>query len=205
MKSFLKDKKILLLFSHPDDEIICGWPVLQDKEVEKQVFICSNDADNPEREWCKHRVEALTELMNQLEIPFVCLNYNSGFYRLETRGETLSRALRTMMDEINAFDYDVIFTHNPIGEYGHIDHILVHQLAMTFGKPVVVSDIFIPMNWVPYQSFPEGYQRVCSRGVSLGICDNDLEFYSRCEQVYRKHNVWTWCKPPIKRCNLYLL
>jgi len=206
MNVLVRDKKVLMLFAHPDDEIICGWPVLQQKDVEKIVLICSNDANNPEREWCKHRGAALHELMHALDIPYICLDFNSGFYRMPTRPKPeLSETLRCIRDEASAVDCDMIFTHNPMGEYGHVDHVLIHQLAMTLGKPVLVTDMFVPMNWVPYQKFGNGFERMYGRSAHCGTEVSDLAFYQKCENVYRKHNVWTWCKLPVPKCELYML
>ena len=30
--------KVLMVFAHPDDEIIFGWPIFQDPTIEKEFF-----------------------------------------------------------------------------------------------------------------------------------------------------------------------
>ena len=62
----LSNKKVLMVMAHPDDEIIFGWSIFQDKSIEKKLLICSSDFHNKEREWCKYRKDALFEICKEL-------------------------------------------------------------------------------------------------------------------------------------------
>jgi len=42
-----KNKKILILIAHPDDEIIFCWPIFQDNTIEKTILTISSDIYNP--------------------------------------------------------------------------------------------------------------------------------------------------------------
>ena len=185
---------IQMVMAHPDDEIIFGWPMLVDR-LATSILICSNDADNPDRQWCRHRSEALMELAESLNIPAHSLGYSSEFYKLPTRDEQL----KEMMDDVTANldpNADAIFTHNPWGEYGHLDHIVIHMAVQSIGKPVIFTDIFIPSNWMNLKFAPKtGFSSLCH-------AVNDLTFYQYCQSFYLKHNVWTWNHPPIEHCNI---
>ena len=101
------DGKILMLFAHPDDEIIFGWPVLQDNTLQKELLICSSDLNNPKRQKYSHRKEALFRLAHNLNIKCTCLDYDSEFYRLETRRESFSKMCAHVLTEINRINPDV--------------------------------------------------------------------------------------------------
>lgn len=201
---FLAGKKVLMVFSHPDDEIICGFPVLQDRNIEKKILICSSDLNNPERSWCSHRKIPLSEMCKDLGIVHKCLDYNSEFYRMDTRQSKLSAMMKHVSEEIDGFDYDYIFTHNVIGEYGHIDHQLIHQVVAQKARPTIVTDIFIPSNWCPYDRISDTYAKMYNVN-SVGRVRNDIDFYAKCKRFYDSHNVWTWSKSPVMECGLYVI
>ena len=35
--------KVLMVFAHPDDEIIFGWPIFQDPTIEKELIMVTSD------------------------------------------------------------------------------------------------------------------------------------------------------------------
>ena len=35
--------KVLMVFAHPDDEIIFGWPIFQDSTIEKELIMVTSD------------------------------------------------------------------------------------------------------------------------------------------------------------------
>ena len=186
--------KMQLVMAHPDDEVIFGWPVLADRSVDS-ILICSNDSGNPDRKWCRHRKVALMEMTAALRIPARSLDYSSEFYRLSTRDEQLKRMMEDIAANIDPHA-DAVFTHNPWGEYGHMDHIIVHLAVQSTGKSIFFTDIFLPSNWMNLTHAPK-------KGFSvLRSADNDLSFYNYCRSFYDKHRVWTWDRPPIQRCNI---
>ncbi len=218
----MKKKKALLVFAHPDDEVIWGWPLLQDPGWEKEIVICSSDRHNPERAWCAHRRDSLAELCASLGIAFRCFDLNSEFYRLHTRiprkkpklihilqrrpesPPLLGDVLREILEHIRTREYDCLFTHNFWGEYGHLDHILINALMFAnIRKPILVGDARIPLNWVPLQ------QEACAGGGMLtghlyAACEMDPAFYETCSAFYKRAGTWTWSIPPVAKMNMYL-
>ncbi len=54
--------KVLMVFAHPDDEIIFGWPIFQDPTIEKELVMVTSDFNNPARQQYAHRKFLLKEV-----------------------------------------------------------------------------------------------------------------------------------------------
>jgi len=185
------NRHITLLCAHPDDEVIFGWPVLQQA---KKIICCSSDLNNPERAWCKDRKLALKEIGQKVGAEVICLDYNSEFYRLPTRDGSLMRLANDIFSLLEP--EEVLFTHNPWGEYGHLDHVLVHQIARRSGKRLLYTDISLEAGWLPSLMYLPTMPPV-------GSFTNEQKFYAECKAIYDKWNCWTWSKPPIERTSVY--
>jgi hypothetical protein len=197
--------KVLMVIAHADDEIIFGWPILQDSKIEKQILCCSSDRYNEERKWCSHRGDVFKSIYKNLGINCNCLDYNSEFYRMETRKESLSKMQEDIVNNIKKFDFDYIFTHNPLGEYGHLDHKMTFDtiFASDINKPILYTDICFKTNWPSCSKIPERYVKPFYHTCFLDNCSLDINRYSQIENEYRKSGVWTWSFKPVDKCNIY--
>jgi hypothetical protein len=201
-------KKVLMVMSHPDDEIIFGWPIIQDQNLEKHILICSTDEKSKERSWCAKRKEPFIELCKKYKIGFNLLNYNSNFYKLDSRSGPLLNLLGDIKKFIHSFDCDYIFTHNPLGEYGHLDHKLIFdEILRNSNKPILYTDIHIELPTWPSSMSNKNIKDLFFNKDFLFKYNVALDesLYLDWENVYRKHNVWTWSNPPIKTCNTFKL
>lgn len=183
-------KNITYLIAHPDDEVIFGSVLLSRA---KKIICCSSDLNNPERQWCKDRKLALQEIGKLFEAEIICLDYNSEFYRLPTRSGELNKLVDTVLELINKEEF--IFTHNPWGEYGHLDHILVHQIARASGRLLAWTDICLEAGW--WNCRPNLI------GEKVESCEVDSVVYNKCKKIYDKYGCWTWSKESVWRFNIY--
>jgi hypothetical protein len=184
-------RDITILIAHPDDEVIFGWPVLKEA---KRIICCSSDLNNATRQWCKDRKKALQEIGAMTGAEIKCLDYDSEFYRVDARHGDLTQLAVNVLSLLQSAEF--VYTHNPWGEYGHLDHILVHQIARASGKKLFYSDMCLDANWLPCTPWPLLQQ-------PEKFCVNDISFYESCKRVYGKYGCWTWSKDPIINARLY--
>ena len=222
MHSTNKDVNIedaVLVVAHPDDEILFGWPVFFNEEYEKHLIICSSDYYNENRKWCKYRKNSLKKVCELENVSHTCLDYNSSFYLTQTRrppgipsgepGDSFS-PFRAMCDDIvqnltnRVDDYDYIFTHNPYGEYGHMDHKLLFELILkNTNKPLLFTDIVMSSNW------SEGYPKRNKKIEELFYKNKkedfliDWEKYNKYKKIYEEDGVWTWSRKTPEKCSLF--
>jgi len=126
--------RAVCLVAHPDDCVIFAWPFIEaHPEFEWViVYMTYNQSDNRAKEmqayWQRRGV--VTAFMGHVD------NYKD----LETKSFNfwdpglVSEHVRVNVEVHNPA---LILTHNADGDYGHIHHMLVSQIADSIGKPKV--------------------------------------------------------------------
>lgn len=206
-------KKVLGIFCHPDDEVLFGWPIFQSDEYEKYLIICCDDS-------CRNRPErkkALYGVCLQEKIaPYSILSEGNNFYALPTRRadylltDAIENISRCLEEAITNIEPDYIFTHNPVGEYGHGSHRLLFEIVSQHPKVknLLITDMCQRSNHRSNKEIPQIIKEVYYNHQIFLKCISeklDMNFYNRCKVIYDRYNAWTWSKPPIEHCNLYLL
>lgn len=122
-----KYSRMAVVVAHPDDEVLWFGGLLawsrNNISVPVDVICCSIPETEPER---------------AMKFQDAC-RYLGARYKLlpvtEVRGGHLEH-----LDWLSLGNYDVVFTHNNIGEYGHKHHIDVHGFVKRrFDGPIYVS------------------------------------------------------------------
>lgn len=86
-------------------------------------------------------------------------------------------------------DADVIFTHNPWGEYGHADHALVHAAVRSAATARGVR-LFCPLVASATSALAMRRQPVAwSDPIRAQV---DARFCERARSLYIEHGAWTW-------------
>jgi hypothetical protein len=209
--------KILMVMAHPDDELIFGWPIIQPEKrrlnaaqyglnTVSLLTLSSNAA-----KYGQGPLDALRECcsLNGVEL-LESFRSDSNFYRLATRyADTMLTTIAKMFyteikAAIDSVQPDFVFTHNPMGEYGHGDHRFLFNLVSLFSVPLLLTDIcFANECHLSSKEVPDIYSKYLFR-TCREPCTLDREWYGRMRAVYERHRAWSWSghEPP-ERCFLY--
>ena len=151
----------------------------------------------------------LEEVCNKYNVPLTCFDYPSEFYKLETRGTTLEDCQNTIVDCVNSKkdNYDYVFTHNPMGEYGMIDHKMVWELMYKrIDHPLLITDLLqYDTHWPSFNEIPRRIKNDFYQN-KIGDYNLDVGIYTDCYNIYNNGNAWTYWRTPeteTKKCGLY--
>jgi LmbE family N-acetylglucosaminyl deacetylase len=179
------------VFAHPDDEWLAGWPVFQraDLKLGAIFFVGDNRAggQGDDGDWRPRLMQVLEGLGIDL---LGCLECTPDFYRLprSERGVWRDR-LGRLLEESRAagpFSGARVVTHNPMGEYGHPDHIEVHRAVLDVcDEGVLVSDL-------AYEEPPSPHvRRIFFRGAEYGPYHLDRVRWAAARAAYASSLKWT--------------
>lgn len=194
-----------------DDEVIFGWPIMQDPDIDRYLVIVCDDVKRKG----EGRLLGLQQVCSQFGIKLVCAgNVDADFYSLPTRYADFVlndaiRLIRSMIAEaILNVAPDYVFTHNMWGEYGHGDHRLVHQLVAECScrPPMLITDLCEENKCHhSYRRTPVWFDWISK----MEIDNSELNgvWYLSGMETYLNNRGWTWKKelPEAKNSTIYLL
>lgn len=216
----MQETNLTVLVAHPDDELLFLWPFLIAKEspvrapertanalcaIPKATRIVAavSDRDNVDRAWCARRAEALQLVGRELGVETICLDHWSEFYRRDARNLELRAVVQDVTDLLDRLP-GPIATHNPWGEYGHLDHVLLHLAARGTGRAVYMTDMQLtggpdacPARWL-------SLEHEWAPGEFLGRAELDRPLFDRLKAIYVELGCWTWAWAPVERCGVYV-
>jgi LmbE family N-acetylglucosaminyl deacetylase len=195
----------VLIVAHPDDEIL--WFGSVGANVESIVICFLNDPATPDLKESRERVLRSHPWTDRI----TCLGLDEtgafGFAGWPVP-EPTNFGLSIVKKENIAADYELKFaqvrelltpivraatsviTHNPWGEYGHEEHVLVCRaatdLAEAHSKPVWYSNY--ASTWS--EELMRRYLDKANRPVTRGVVP--VEQMQDIASLYRRHGAWTW-------------
>lgn len=130
----ISEPRALLVVAHPDDEtIFAGGLILCSRETRWTVVCCTDEGDQARQDEFHRACEFLVQHSGNHVDPVFLGLIPQGDVHIEHLA--LAEALKS-----HALSYDIVFTHNRQGEYGHQYHKLVHRC--------VIECIANPNTWV---------------------------------------------------------
>ena len=112
----------LLIIAHPDDETL--WGYYQLKENKGWKILCVTNANNT------IRVNELKNIAIYFDTALEIWNYKDSAFHYNMHPQLY----KDIANEINKPNVKMVLTHNPFGEYGHIQHIKVSNVVLTVSK-----------------------------------------------------------------------
>lgn len=199
LKSVLRAKKVLCLMAHPDDEVVFGWPILQDRGIERHLIVVSGDYER----YGSKRIQGLASVCNEFGIVLQeCLSLPATFYNLPTRyaGLTLNVAIQqieaVLRRVIQEVEPDYLFTHNPMGEEGHGSHRFLFELVIAhelFSNVLVSDMVYVNRNRLTVSHISKFWQKMLYNTKNyIGETELDEEFFVKCRDFYENCGTWTW-------------
>jgi len=111
----------LMIVAHPDDDIIWGGSHLIDDDY---LVVCITCGTN------QTRVDEFKKVMSETNDDYIMLNYpdltNGKRDNWNSVYNYITNSLETIIDYK---DWDTVVTHNPDGEYGHIQHKMTSKIV----------------------------------------------------------------------------
>jgi len=124
----------LLIVAHPDDETLWGYHQLNESKGWK--ILCITNASNTTR------VNELKNISIHFGTALELWNYQDSAFHYNMHPQLY----KDIENEINKPNVKMVLTHNPLGEYGHIQHIKVSNVVLTVSKKPTYVFSYTPNN-----------------------------------------------------------
>lgn len=139
----LNSIKKLMIVAHPDDDIIWGGSHLIDDDYLVVCITCGADLK---------RVDEFEKVMAKTEDDYIMLDYPD---KTNGKRDDWSSVYDSVTDSLKAIidykDWNLIVTHNPDGEYGHVQHKMTNEIVtkLASNKNLMYFGRFYKSNLVP--------------------------------------------------------
>lgn len=194
----------ILVVAHPDDEVLWFSSVIDKVD---EILVCYLYFDSKPK-WTKGRELALIEYPVK-RISSLRMHTAEIFYDVDWQNPILtkyglkvanlnksSRRYRNNYQKLLGFlkekltNYKNVFSHNPWGEYGHPEHIQVHNVVNELKKEANFC-VWYP-NYVSNKSLNLMTQYLpCFDTEIITLKTNNI-LAQRIKHLYQKHLCWTW-------------
>ena len=156
----LNKARNLMIVAHPDDETLWGGAHLLEDDYLVVCITCGNN---------KTRSKEFKKVMEKTEDQYIMLGYPDKVLGIRSNWKHEEESIYGDLKKIILMkNWDLIVTHNEKGEYGHIHHILSHN---------IVSNIYNELNITnPLFFFGKYYTKkaIAVMEVLPSEIDNDL-------------------------------
>jgi LmbE family N-acetylglucosaminyl deacetylase len=124
LESKEQSRKGLCLVAHPDDCVIFAQAFIEEyKNINWTIVYLTYDL-------ASDRGKEIASYWDTLNIKTIFLGFQDNIVHNE---EVVVLNKLTNL----GLDIDLILTHNPMGEYGHIHHLLMHNVAQKLPQPKI--------------------------------------------------------------------
>jgi hypothetical protein len=167
----------LMIVAHPDDEIIFGGNELFNGE-KYLVIYCTNDFK---------RINIIKKISHDKKFNAIIYCHVDSVNKNMLFSIKLYEDIKFIIKENN---FKKIITHNSDGEYGHIQHILVHKMISNILCDINYNGIFMIFHDnkendinaynIKYNIMNKYYNLICDNYVKYYnlICDNYVKYYN---------------------------
>lgn len=169
-------KKVLLIFPHPDDEVLtCGGLIRKFASQKKQItYLCLTKGEKGQEgatfnpTLAKIRSREAEKVAKILKITKLILD-DFGDGELKNKKNVIKKRIREVIQNENP---DLILTYDLSGLYGHDDHIVVSEIVTSLVKNTNTIKLW-------YVSFPPKFYRFTHLPTHMASGPNFMKKQSR--------------------------
>lgn len=148
----------LMIVAHPDDDVIWGGSHLIDDDY---LVVCITCGVN------QARVKEFKKVMSATEDNYIMLGYpdktNGKRDNWDNVYDLISNSLEVIIDYK---DWDLIVTHNPDGEYGHIQHKMTSEIVTNLAS---LDDLMYFGHYYETDEIPENLGTISEENYDIKI------------------------------------
>jgi len=171
----------ILIVAHPDDEIL--W--FDSRSFDLIVIAFLGRHDKPEIENKRLKVINMHPEKNKIILFSIS---ESGYWKDKSRHQEHNKVKMQLMNLLetlfNKYVPSEVYTHNHLGEYGHFDHILIHNCVVQ----VLQNHCQI---WFPFK-FTQKLCKYIPHQVEKIYIPMNIEHFYQIREIYIQHEAWTW-------------
>jgi len=202
-----KDDEFAIVVAHPDDEILFASSII---EKATKIFVCFSDIrgeDNISAIQTKGRrnvqkkypLDKITFLnipqasnKNALKINWERVIENEygvvGGRNYREYKQNFQKLFKVLSTELVKFKQ--IYTHNPWGEYGHVEHIQVHR-CITKLRDIFGFEMFV-FGYLSRDTIKLANCKLKTIGPIMLKNKNNIRLFDKIKNLYMEEKCWTW-------------
>lgn len=191
----------VLIVAHPDDEILWFSSIIE--SVDKIIILFSKSNDGQVSEGRK-KISGNNLLPYAHKVLFLNIDESNSFNKLnwdDPKIDQFGAKISSQAYKKNYYKicnllkdlilpFDVIYTHNPWGEYGHEEHIQIFKsiidIANLEKQQVCVSGYFSERSYKLMD-----FYRYCLKDQNI-YKNNNRGLCNSVKKIYYDNNAWTW-------------
>ncbi len=196
--------KSLLIVAHPDDDVLWFSSILNDVD---NILFCFSDytpiptlGANRKKVISEYPLKNISSLALQEPQSFNMADWlqptlsEYGIQLVKSKEaetryrQTYSQLRERLLNKLIGIKN--VFTHNPWGEYGHEDHILVYRIIKDI-QPLLGFNIWYS-NYCSNRSYPLLIKHISGFSSDYKTLATNHKLAKEIANIYKKHNCWTW-------------
>lgn len=194
----------MLIVAHPDDDIL--WLSSIVDKVDDIVFCLNNNPSKPDRGSARKKILSEYPLSNihSLDLDEIGSYNKADWERPEiteyglklVKNKSADKAYREVFQKLlsklssRLSNVRTVFTHNPWGEYGHEDHVLVYRAVKALQSKFNYNIWF--SNYCSNRSLKLMNMYISGFNTEFEMLSTNKELASSIAEIYKTNNAWTW-------------
>jgi len=179
----------IIFAAHPDDEIIWFSSLIGMKDT--LLVICFDTIPFDKQQENLEHTDKFTKILKEYQKNILVIWLKTPkvvspriFGKVDNRVvEILKENIKTILNTLNP---KKVYTHNPWGEYGHSEHIILHNILKEMRKDIIFPSIAL-------DKANERNEYTQNIYFIKPVCTNRVDkiFQNRMIQKYKDSNIWT--------------